>query len=230
MKNSKNCGLSSEDQKHRVEFQDLKKMMNLLELSERRNNNARKDKDLKCKKYEDALAVYVDKKEKREENQKVLAAFFKDAESFIVQTDGPSCTFAINQKFCELKNLMDRHQTIIREEGEAKMKMESEMTIFEKAKAEFVKEEEKRDDIQSELSSSLTDVGQSLAKKEEDEKNASEKCNVCFEKYNTIDRHFCVLQCGHPTCHKCLSEMPEKHCPICREPFTENNIIKLFLN
>ena len=90
MKNSKDCGLSSEDQKHRVEFQDLKKMMNLLELSERRNNDARKDKDLKCKKYEDALAIYVDKKDKREDSQKALAAVFKDAESFIFYASGPS--------------------------------------------------------------------------------------------------------------------------------------------
>ena len=61
---------------------------------------------------------------------------------------------------------MDEHQRMIREEGEAEQKMESEKKIYEKSETEFAREEEKRDEIQSELSSSLTDVGQSLATKE----------------------------------------------------------------
>jgi hypothetical protein len=61
---------------------------------------------------------------------------------------------------------MDKHQKMIREEEEAEKKMESEKTTFEKSKTEFAREEERRDEIQSELSSSLSDVGQSLAKKE----------------------------------------------------------------
>ncbi|CBY18641.1 unnamed protein product [Oikopleura dioica] len=180
--------------------------------------------DLKCEKFENALAVYVEKKEQREESQKILTAAFQDAVSFMNYTDG------INEKFEELKNLMNKHQINIRQEKESEKKMESEKAIFEEAKREFARQEEKRDEIQSELSSSLSVVGKSLGLKEELEHNGRDKCNVCFEKYNTIDRHFCVLNCGHPTCQKCLSEMPEKHCPICREPFTEDSIIKLFFN
>ena len=88
MKNSKNCGLSTEDQKQRVEFQDLKKMMNLLEVSKRRNNDAKKDAEMKLENYNDAFAVYVEKREKREESEKTLTATFKDADSYMIHTDG----------------------------------------------------------------------------------------------------------------------------------------------
>lgn len=61
---------------------------------------------------------------------------------------------------------MNKHQINIRQEKESEKKMESEKAIFEEAKREFARQEEKRDEIQSELSSSLTVVGKSLGQKE----------------------------------------------------------------
>ncbi|CAG5083232.1 Oidioi.mRNA.OKI2018_I69.PAR.g10318.t1.cds [Oikopleura dioica] len=53
-------------------------------------------------------------------------------------------------------------------------------------------------------------------------------CNVCLEGYNKEERHECTLHCGHRSCHKCLTGLPEKICPICRKEFTNEQIIKLF--
>jgi len=226
LKNSKNYGLSSVDQKQRVEFQDLKKMMNLLELSDKEDREAKGEMDLREDKYDEAREFYLEKNKKQERSRDILITTFKNAEFFMNFTD------EITQKFKELKILMDDHEFNVIEERQAEKKMESERAKYEEAEEDFLRKSGNSERLQMELSKSFTDAGQSLTlpQSEAVEKKERDNCNVCFEKYNTIDRHFCVLQCGHPTCQKCLTEMHEKLCPICREPFTENNIIKLFFN
>ncbi|CAG5108158.1 Oidioi.mRNA.OKI2018_I69.chr1.g3661.t1.cds [Oikopleura dioica] len=71
--------------------------------------------------------------------------------------------------------------------------------------------------------SALRQMGVSEPKEDE-----GPACNVCLEGYNKEDRHECTLHCGHRSCHKCLTGLPEKLCPICRKEFTNEQIIKLF--
>jgi len=201
-------------------------MMKLLEISEKKDNKAKQEMELKQKRFEDATLIFSEKDVKRSESRKELAASFANAEAYMTNFDETD----ENSKFVNLINLMNQHDIIVKEQEVAEKKMELEKTAFEEAAKECSQKKEECDKICSELSSSFSDAAQSLAKNQEVEENPRDKCNVCFEKYNSVDRHFCVLQCGHPTCQKCLNEMPEKHCPICREPFTENNIIKLFFN
>ena len=53
-------------------------------------------------------------------------------------------------------------------------------------------------------------------------------CKICCEKYNETDRVRCVLPCRHSSCEKCLTAFPNKTCSVCRTPFTDNKIMKLF--
>jgi len=210
----------------RTEFEDLTKMMSLLEKSELKDKKARQEMDLKEKSLEDAALLYCEKDEQRRENRRKLAASFADAGAYFNNYDDKE----EKTRFQYLRTLMNQHEEIVKEFEDAERKMESKKTAFKTAAEEYYQKNEDYEKIRSELSSSFTDAGQSLASNKEVEENPRDKCNVCFEKYNTMDRHFCVLQCGHPTCQKCLSEMHEKLCPICREPFTESSIIKLFFN
>lgn len=181
---------------------------------------------LKQKRSEDATLIFSEKDLNRSESRYELATSFANAEAYMTNFDKTD----EKSKFENLVNLMTQHVLIVKEQEEAEKKMELEKTAFQEAVKECTKKKEECDKIRSELSSSFSDAAQSLGKNQETEENPRDKCNVCFEKYNSVDRHFCVLHCGHPTCQKCLSEMPEKHCPICREPFTEKDIIKLFFN
>ena len=52
-------------------------------------------------------------------------------------------------------------------------------------------------------------------------------CQICREKYNDDDRVQCVLHCRHSACENCLNTLPAKNCPSCRNPFTDDQIIKL---
>jgi len=53
------------------------------------------------------------------------------------------------------------------------------------------------------------------------------KCAVCLEpKVNNI---ITLSNCGHTFHKNCISLLHTKICPICRNPFTEANIIDLFL-
>jgi len=52
-------------------------------------------------------------------------------------------------------------------------------------------------------------------------------CKICHEKYNDDDRVHCVLHCRHSSCEKCLNALSDKTCPVCRNPFTDDQIIKL---
>ena len=62
----------------------------------------------------------------------------------------------------------------------------------------------------------------------EEETETDNSCTICFEKYNESDRHQCVLHCGHSTCERCLALLTVKTCPVCRKPFTDENIIMMF--
>ncbi|XP_034242629.1 cell wall protein AWA1-like isoform X2 [Thrips palmi] len=47
------------------------------------------------------------------------------------------------------------------------------------------------------------------------------ECQVCFEKFNAVERRPKVLPCGHTYCLQCLKELPRQRCPTDRKIFTE---------
>ncbi|CAG5089457.1 Oidioi.mRNA.OKI2018_I69.PAR.g12225.t1.cds [Oikopleura dioica] len=53
-------------------------------------------------------------------------------------------------------------------------------------------------------------------------------CNLCMEKFDSEIRMEATLKCGHVACIKCLTEMSEKICHICRKEFKNEEIIKLY--
>ena len=141
---------------------------------------------------------------------------------------------------------MEKHDTTIKEEEVSKKKMDEDKKGLDEATAEYLKKKENRELVRNDLSLFFMDTAKDLIKTEgkklifcksifnpnilEAKENDFDKCNVCFEKYDKIDRHSCAPKCGHLTCQKCLNELPEKLCPICREPFVEDNVIKVFLS
>ena len=55
--------------------------------------------------------------------------------------------------------------------------------------------------------------------------SVSNECCVCFVG---IEHKIGLIPCGHTTvCEKCIVNICEKNCPICREPFTQ--YVKLYL-
>jgi hypothetical protein len=72
----------------RTEFQDLTKMMNLLEISEKKDKKAKQEMELKQKSFEDATLVFSEKDVKRRESRKELAASFANAEAYMMNFDG----------------------------------------------------------------------------------------------------------------------------------------------
>ena len=55
-----------------------------------------------------------------------------------------------------------------------------------------------------------------------------EHCNICHEKYNHRERKESALNCGHCFCFECLTTLANKLCPICRNNYTAEQIVKLF--
>ena len=68
-----------------------------------------------------------------------------------------------NSKFENLKNLMNQHDIIVKEQEDAEKKMDLEKTAFEEAAKESTQKKEECDKIRSELSSSFSDAAQSLS-------------------------------------------------------------------
>ncbi|CBY32787.1 unnamed protein product [Oikopleura dioica] len=218
-------GLSADDKYHRTEFQDLKKMMNLLELSEKEERIAKALMDTKARKYEISTSDFNEKNKARKQSRTDLATSLTTAGTYIVEEKEKT----ERVKLQELRRIMNEHETTINKEEVSEKKMEEDEKALDQATSEFIKKKEKREQVQSDLSSSFSDSAKNLVANKEEKENQCDKCNVCFEKYNKKDRHCCSLKCGHLTCRKCLGELPEKLCPICREPFTEENIIKIYL-
>ena len=71
----------------RSEFQDLTKMMKLLEISEKKDKKAKQEMELKQKKFEDATLIFSEKDIKRRESRKELAASFATAEAYMTNFD-----------------------------------------------------------------------------------------------------------------------------------------------
>ncbi|CBY12083.1 unnamed protein product [Oikopleura dioica] len=218
-------GLSTDDEHHRTEFQDLKKMMNLLELSEQEERIAKEIMDSKAEKYEMSTSDFNEKKTARKQSRTDLASLLKIAGTSIDEEKENTERL----KLQELRKIMDEHETAMNDEEISEKKMEEDKKSLDQATSEFMKKKEKREQVQSDLSLSFSDSAENLVINQEERENQCDKCNVCFEKYNKIDRHSCSLKCGHLTCRKCLGELTENICPICREPFTEENIIKIYL-
>jgi hypothetical protein len=74
----------------RTEFQDLTKMMKLLEISEKKDKKAKQEMDLKEKRFQDATLLFSERKEKLDKSRKDLAAGFAYAENVLENFDGNS--------------------------------------------------------------------------------------------------------------------------------------------
>ncbi|CAG5094791.1 Oidioi.mRNA.OKI2018_I69.XSR.g13868.t1.cds [Oikopleura dioica] len=57
--------------------------------------------------------------------------------------------------------------------------------------------------------------------------DARMKCKICLERFNDGDRAMSVLRCRHVFCASCLEQVDPKHCPVCREVFTNDQIQKI---
>ena len=62
----------------------------------------------------------------------------------------------------ELRQIMDNHDIAITEEEDSQKKMVEDKKALDEATADFMKKKEKREQVQSDLSISLTDVGKDL--------------------------------------------------------------------
>jgi hypothetical protein len=84
----------------RTEFQDLTKMMNLLEISEKKDKKAKQEMELKKKRFEDATLIFGEKDAKRREIRKELAASFETAGAILSIFDSKFkyCKIGIDDK------------------------------------------------------------------------------------------------------------------------------------
>ena len=84
----------------RTEFQDLTKMMKLLEITEKKDKKAKQEMELNQKRFEDATLIFSEKDVKRSESRKELAASFANAEAYMTNFDGKFVynKFDINDK------------------------------------------------------------------------------------------------------------------------------------
>jgi len=93
----------------RTEFQDLTKMMKLLEISENKDNKAKREMDLKEKRFQDATLLLNEKKEKLDKSRKDLASTFAHAEIVLENFNGDE-----KSEFHELKkriiNSLNQHE------------------------------------------------------------------------------------------------------------------------
>ena len=96
-----------------------------------------------------------------------------------------------------------------------------EQTIVAENFDKTIKEEEKAENRVAILETELLNAQKALEK-------VRNECNICQEQYDDIERRESVLYCGHRSCFKCLTSLPNKICPICRKEFTVEQIIKLF--
>ncbi|CAG5094384.1 Oidioi.mRNA.OKI2018_I69.XSR.g13508.t1.cds [Oikopleura dioica] len=77
----------------------------------------------------------------------------------------------------------------------------------------------------SRLNSFEKQKSQEVNTKEQTQQNPS-SCPICFQVFNGNDCQECTLPCGHRFCNDCLNRLSS--CPICRKPFTNDQIIKLY--
>ncbi|CBY15173.1 unnamed protein product [Oikopleura dioica] len=97
----------------------------------------------------------------------------------------------------------------------------------QKAKDVFEKAHQIRNETQEKVRLASLAVAQEFQAQEKPVQQRTE-CNICFEEFNSEERKESVLHCGHRSCYKCLAELPNKLCPICRKEFTTEQIIKFF--
>jgi len=134
-----------------------------------------------------------------------------------------------------MENLMQAHKKFgglkkeAKEECEnAKKTFENAKKTFEKAKEKLEKTEEKFKNIEDKMALYFVRTATAITEGKPIEEDPRLFCKICCEKYNETDRVRCVLPCRHSSCEKCLTAFPNKTCSVCRTPFTDNQIMKLF--
>jgi len=98
---------------------------------------------------------------------------------------------------------------------------------FEEAEEQSKNTEAKLKNIEDRMAIYFARTATSIKEGKSIEEDPRLFCKICCEKFNETDRVRCVLLCRHSSCEKCLTSFPSKKCPVCRKPFTDNQIIKL---
>jgi hypothetical protein len=148
------------------------KMMKLLELSEREEKDAQIKMESFDEKYELANKAYKEKKDAREQSQSNLALSLKETGTNIAEDRGSIFKSFMFWKFFKentgkaklqkVELLIKSHFKKIEEEEVSKKKLEENKKALDDATSEFMKKKEKRDQVQSDLSSSLIGAGKDL--------------------------------------------------------------------
>ncbi|CAG5097216.1 Oidioi.mRNA.OKI2018_I69.XSR.g14982.t1.cds [Oikopleura dioica] len=98
---------------------------------------------------------------------------------------------------------------------------------FEKAEAAFKTKQQQEKELFSLISNRNRAIKLSAASENEQKPG----CQVCMENYNNDERFECALPCGHRSCMKCLTHLSitcRSLCPTCQQPFSKDQIIKLY--
>ncbi|CBY10601.1 unnamed protein product [Oikopleura dioica] len=109
----------------------------------------------------------------------------------------------------------------------AQLRYEEIKKKLEKAEKEMNDKEEEFEKIENKMAHYFSRTLNNITEGKPIEEDNRLFCKICFEKYNDDDRVQCVLLCRHSLCAKCLNTLPDKTCPVCRNPFTDDQIIKL---
>lgn len=113
------------------------------------------------------------------------------------------------------------------DEKKAEEEYNTHAAVAQKAKEVFEKARQVRHEIQEKMRLASLACAEEFRAREKPVQQRTE-CNVCLEEFNSDERRESVLHCGHRSCFKCLTELPNKLCPICRKEYTAEQIIKFY--
>ncbi len=147
---------------------------------------------------------------------------------------------SVKEKYYEQKSEGEKFEKAIEEEKKLEEEFNKLTIETQKAKKVFEKARQVRNDIQEKMRLAFLSCAQEFQAPGylfslnsfqfllEKPVQQLPECNICFEEFNSEERKESVLHCGHRSCYKCLTEVPNKLCPICRKEYTTEQIIKFF--
>ncbi|CAG5077745.1 Oidioi.mRNA.OKI2018_I69.PAR.g8802.t1.cds [Oikopleura dioica] len=65
-------------------------------------------------------------------------------------------------------------------------------------------------------------------KKTKQDMESKSQCKLCFFPFDDEHPEAVIIPCAHKFCFKCISQLPQKTCPSCRSPFSENNVYRVY--
>lgn len=126
-----------------------------------------------------------------------------------------------------MENIMHAHKKLGNLHIKANEEYDNAKKMFENAKEKLEINKDKLKDAEDKIALYFIRTAAAITEGKPIEEDPRLLCKICCEKYNDADRVQCVLLCRHSSCEKCLTALPNKTCPVCREPFTTDQIIKL---